>query len=186
MTEEDKIKSAMNFAQKKHKNQKKKDGITLYINHLEGVVHRIKNLGITDTNVICAAWLHDVLEESDTTFDELIQRFGRETAMLVLSLSKNSDLPKKEAEEQYIKQLKDASTEAKIIKLCDISSNIKDLSNAPISKTQKNKQIRRVLHYLKVIKKEISEEKSQYPKIQEIVDGINSVAKKFKQHSITI
>ena len=181
---ENKIKNARDFAQEKHKNQKRGD--TPYIDHLEGVVFRLKNIGITDTDVICAAWLHDILEKTDVTLDELIQRFGKETATLVLSLTKSKEIPKKDTELQYVKQLKDAPIEAKIIKLCDISANLKDLSISTISKTQKNKQIRKILHYLKVIKNDISEKKSEYPKIQEVVDGINSVAMKFKQQKISI
>ena len=183
---EEQILNAKKFAYEKHKNQKRKDGITSYTDHLEGVVHRLKNIGITDTGVICAAWLHDVLEKTDVTFEEIIQRFGRKVANLVLSLSKDSNLSGKNAESQYIKQLRDAPIEAKIIKLCDISSNIKSISNSPLSNTQKNKQIRKMLHYLRVIKKEISEEKSQYPKIQDIMDGIDTIAIKFKQRSISV
>lgn len=183
---EEMILNAKKFAHEKHKNQTKKDGVTSYIEHLEGVVFRLKNLGITNADVICAAWLHDMLEKTDVSFEEIIQRFGREVAIIVLSLSKNANLSRKEREPQYIKQLKDAPVEAKIIKLCDISSNIKDLTNASLSKTQKNKKIRKILHYLRVIKNEISEEKSKYPKIQDIVDGINSAAIKFKQRPVSI
>ena len=93
------IAEAEMFARNRHKNQKKKDGITPYFEHLEGVVYRLKSIGVTESDVICAAWLHDVLEKTDTTLDEIIQRFGRRTATLVLSLTKNQDLPKKEAEE---------------------------------------------------------------------------------------
>ena len=182
---ETRIKNARDFAYQKHRNQKRNED-TPYTDHLEGVVFRLKNLGVTDTEVICAAWLHDVLEKTDATLDELIQRFGKETATLVLSLTKSKDIPKKDIEIQYIKQLRDAPIEAKIIKLCDISSNIKDLSTSTISKTQKNKQIRKILHYLKVIKNEISESKSEHPKIQDLVDGINTVAVKFKQQKISI
>jgi (p)ppGpp synthase/HD superfamily hydrolase len=186
MNENDKIKSAEKFAQEKHKNQKRQDGVTTHIKHLEEVVYRLKNLGVTETDVLCAAWLHDTLEKTDTSLEEIIQRFDRKIGTLVLSLTKNADLPKKDMEKQYIKQLRNAPTEAKIIKLCDISSNIKDLSSASISNTQKNKKIRKILHYLRVIKSEISEEKSHYPRIQEMVDGINTVATKFRQRPVLI
>lgn len=182
---EDRVKNARDFAHEKHKNQKRNQN-TPYTDHLEGVVFRLKNIGITDGKVICAAWLHDILEKTDVTFDELIQRFGQETAILVLSLTKSKDLPKKDIEAQYIKQLKEASIEAKIIKLCDISDNLKDLSASTMSKTQKNKQIGKMIHYLKVIKNEMSEKKLDYPKIQDMIDGINSVAIKFKHQKISI
>ena len=177
---------AQKFAYEKHKNQKRKDGITPFSEHLEGVVNRLKNLGIVNQDVLSAAWLHDIIEHSDTTFDEINEIFGNTISVLVLSLTKDSELSKKERELQYIQQLKDSTSEAKIIKFCDISANLKDIANAPISKTQKNKQIKKLFHYLRVIKKELSETKSNYPKIQELIDGINSVGTKFRQRPIMI
>ena len=112
--------------------------------------------------------------------------FGNTISVLVLSLTKDSELAKKERELQYIQQLKDSAPQAKIIKFCDISANLKDIANAPISKTQKNKKVKKLFHYLRVIKKELSETKSNYPKIQELVDGVNSVGKKFRQRPIII
>lgn len=180
------ILGAKKFAQEKHKNQKRKDGVTPYSDHLEGVVNRLKNLGVTDKDVLCAAWLHDIIEDTDVTFDQINERFGREVAVIVLSLSKDQNILKKDREIQYINQLKDASFQTKIIKLCDISANLKDLANAPISKTQKNKQIKKILHYLRIIKNDIIENKSEYPKIQEIIDGINTICVKFSQKPILI
>lgn len=180
------ILGAKKFAQEKHKNQKRKDGVTPYSDHLEGVVNRLKNLGVTDKDVLCAAWLHDIIEDTDVTFDQINERFGREVAVIVLSLSKDQNILKKDREIQYISQLKDASFQTKIIKLCDISANLKDVANAPISKTQKNKQIKKILHYLRIIKNDIIENKSEYPKIQEMIDGINTICVKFNQKPILI
>ena len=180
------ILGAKKFAQEKHKNQKRKDGVTPYSDHLEGVVNRLKNLGVTDKDVLCAAWLHDIIEDTDVTFDQINERFGREVAVIVLSLSKDQNILKKDREIQYISQLKDASFQTKLIKLCDISANLKDLANAPISKTQKNKQIKKILHYLRIIKNDIIENKSEYPKIQEMIDGINTICVKFNQKPILI
>ena len=178
--------NAKKFAQDKHKNQKKKDGVTPYIDHLEGVVNRLKNLGVLDNESLCAAWLHDIIEKTDVTFEQINERFGREVAVIVLSLTKDQSILKKDREVQYIKQLKEASFQSKIIKLCDISANLKDLSVAPISKTQKSKQIKKILHYLRIIKNDIAEKKSDYPKIQEIIDGVNTICVKFKQKPIFI
>ena len=177
---------AQKFAYEKHKNQKRKDGVTPFSEHLEGVVNRLKNLGVANQDVLCAAWLHDIIEHSDTTFDEINEIFGNTISVMVLSLTKDSELAKKERESQYIQQLKDSTPEAKMIKFCDISANLKDIANAPISKTQKNKQIKKLFRYLRVIKKELSETKSNYPKIQEIADGINSIGTKFRQRPIII
>lgn len=177
---------AKKLAHEKHKNQKRKDGVTPYSDHLEGVVNRLKNLGITDKNILAAAWMHDVIEDTDVTFDQINEKFGREIAVIVLSLSKDKNVAKKDIEQQYVNQLKNATSDAKIIKLCDISANLKDLSNAPISKTQKNKQVKKIIHYMRIIKNDISEKQSQYPKIVEIIDGINTICAKFHQKPIVI
>ena len=43
---------AKKFACEKHRNQKRQDGITPFVNHLEGVVNRLKNLGVTDSEIV--------------------------------------------------------------------------------------------------------------------------------------
>ena len=180
------IEKAKRFAFEKHRNQKRKDGITPFSDHLEGVVNRLKNMGVSDNNVLCAAWLHDVIEKTDASFDEINEIFGNTISVLVLSLSKDMNLSKKDRELQYVQQLKNSTIEAKIIKICDISANLRDVSNAPISKTQKNKLIKKLFHYLRIIKKDMSESKSNFPKIQELLDGINSIGVKYRQRPITI
>ena len=177
---------AKKFALEKHKNQKRPDGLTPFYQHLEGVVFRLKNLGIANNDILSAAWLHDVLEKTETEFDEINEIFGNSVSVLVLSLTKDCNLPKKEVELQYVQQLKNATFEAKLIKLCDISANVKDISNASMSKTQKNKQIKKLFHYLRIIKKDLSERKENYPKIHELIDGINAVGVKFRQRPIFI
>jgi len=183
---EDIVLKAQKFACEKHRNQKRKDGITPFSDHLEGVVNRLKNLGISNQDILCAAWLHDTIEDTDTSFDEINEIFGNTISVLVLSLTKDSKLSKKEREIQYIQQLKDSTLQAKIIKFCDISANLKDITKAPISKTQKNKQIKKLFHYMRVIKKGLSEINSEYPKMQELIDGMNSVGTKFRQRPIVI
>jgi len=99
----------MKFASEKHKNQKRKDGVTLFYDHLEGVVNRLKNLGISDQDVLSAAWLHDIIEDTNTTFDEINEIFGNIISVLVLSLTKDSKLPRRDRELQYIQQLKNST-----------------------------------------------------------------------------
>jgi (p)ppGpp synthase/HD superfamily hydrolase len=164
----------------------RKDGITPYYTHLESVVSYLKSLGVTDEDVLCTGWLHDTIEDTNTTFDELYERFGKRIAVLVSSLSKDKKLPKKNRELQYVQQLKDAPIEAKIIKLCDISANLKDLASSKISKNQRKKTINQKLHYLKVIKNDLAESKSNYPKISHVIQGINDMLVKNGQKPILI
>jgi (p)ppGpp synthase/HD superfamily hydrolase len=153
---------------------------------LEGVVNRLKNIGITDEDLLCASWLHDCIENTATTFDDIEQRFGSKVAVLVLALSKDKNLSKGEQEQQYVKQLKDASWEAKLVKLCDISANLKDLKNMSWSKTKKSKEAKKKLYYLNLIKSELIKNKSQVPGIQGIIDGINEVLISFNQRPIVL
>jgi len=183
---EDLVIRAKKFAFEKHKNQKTRSGMLPYSHHLEGVVSRLKNLGISEKNILCAAWLHDIIEKTDVNFDQVNKIFGREIAVMVLSLTKDNNLSKKDRETQYIIQLKEATLQAKIIKLCDISANLKDITDSAISPTQKSKQIKKLIHYLRAVKNEIIENKSTYPKIQEIFDGVNIICIKFKQKPFLI
>ena len=169
-----KLLDAENFAKERHSGMLKKDGVTTHYEHLTGVVTRIKNLGVTDEDVLCAAWLHDIIEDTETRFDEIDKRFGSRIAVLVLSLSKDKQLPKRLQEEQYIKQLRESSFDAKLIKLCDISANLKSIKSSTLSKTKKAKTIRKILYYLNAIKPDLVKNKTFG--ITSLIDGINVVA----------
>lgn len=179
-----KLKEAELFAKDKHRNQKY--GNESHYKHLEAVVTRLKGIGITDEDVLCAAWLHDIIEDTGTTFDEIYQRFGRSVAVMVSSLSKDTSLPKKEKERQYIEQLKNAPWQAQLIKLCDISSNLKELKNSSWSKSKKTRYVKKKLHDLTVIKSGLVQNRSKVPGIQGIIDGINDVLISYGQRPFTL
>jgi len=183
-----KVKSAEFFARYMHRDMTRKDGVTFYSDHLVSIVSLLKSLGIIVQDVLCSGWLHDTIEDTETTFDDLYERFGKKVAILVSSLSKDEKLPKKERERLYVKQLKDAPLDAKIIKLCDISANLKDMAK-PNSKMSKNKMkntAKQKRHYLNVIKNDIIENKSNYPKISNLINGINNVLVKNGQKPVLI
>ena len=168
------LKNAELFAKSKHAGKLKKSGIT-YSKHLEEVVNRLKSLGVIDEEVLCTGWLHDILEDTDTSFDELFEKFGRRIAVLTLSLTKTKfvidtndnstftltkkkTLSKKQREKNYGIKLKESEVDAKIIKLCDISANLGNLKNQVISKTKKRKVLRELRYYLSIIEKDIMED----------------------------
>ncbi|RDJ31612.1 MAG: bifunctional (p)ppGpp synthetase/guanosine-3',5'-bis(diphosphate) 3'-pyrophosphohydrolase [Crenarchaeota archaeon] len=181
-----KSETAYLYAREKHKGKTRADGITPDIIHLEAVVSRLKSLGVTDDDVLCAAWLHDSMESTETTFDDVYERFGQRVAVLVSTLSKDKNLPKKEIEIQYVKQLQGAPFEAKLIKLCDISANLKSLDSSMISKNKRKKATNKMLHYLGIIKNDLIEKKSDYPKIESIIKGINEILKEKHQRPIKL
>ena len=176
------VKTAELFAKKKHSGMAKKDGTT-YSKHLEDVVNRLKSLGVIDEELLCAGWLHDIIEYTEITFDDLYEQFDSEIAVLVSSLSKDMSLTRKKREKAYAKQLKEASFDAKLIKLCDISANLSDLKNYDASKSKKLRQIKQKRHYLTIIKSSLIGN-MDYPKIQTLFESINKILKQFDQRPI--
>ena len=170
-----KIQLAEKFAKERHSGMTGKDGITPHYEHLVAVTARLKNLGIVDEDVISASWLHDIIDYTQTSFDELDQRFGSKVAVLVLAISKDKSLPRIKQEEQYVRQLKDASLEAKLIKLCDISASLRDLKNVQFSRTKKIKEMKKMIFYLNVIKLDLIKNKTQVPGIVSLINGINDM-----------
>jgi len=182
------VENAELFAKSKHAGKLKKSGIT-YSNHLENVVSRLKSLGIIDEEVLCAGWLHDILEDTDTSFDELFEKFGRRIAVLTLSLTKTKfvidtdddstlsltkkrAIPEKQRQKEYAVKIKESEIDAKLIKLCDISANLGDLKKQIISKTKKRKILKKFRYYLLIIEKDLVEN-TEYPKAITLLETIN-------------
>jgi len=179
------VKSAELFAKKKHSGMIRKDGTTPYSKHLEDVVNRLKSLGVIDEEILCAGWLHDTIGDTDTTFDDLYEQFGSRIAVLVSSLTKDMSLTRKQREKIYVKQLKEASFDGKLIKLCDISANLSDLKNWNTIKSKKIRQVRKIRHYLNVIKNDLISNVG-YPKTTTLLESINQNLKQFGQKNISL
>ncbi len=195
------LKNAELFAKTKHAGKLKKSGST-YSNHLENVVSRLKSLGVIDEEVLCAAWLHDILEDTDTSFDELFEKFGRRIAVMTLSLTKTKfvidtdddstlsltkkrAIPEKQREKEYAIKIKESDIEAKLIKLCDISANLSHLKKQTISKTKKRKILKKFRHYISIIEKDLKEN-TEYPKTIMLLETINESLKIQTQNVIKI
>lgn len=177
--------SAELFAKEKYASAKRKDGI-LHLDHLRGVVTRLKSLGIADSEVLAAAWLYAMIDDSISTFNEIDKRFGSRISVIVLALSRDTSLAKDQIDRQYVKQLKESPLEAKLIKLCDMSTSLKDLKNAMLSKTKRTKQVKKEMYYLSIMKQDISKAKLQYPGIQNIIDSINETSSSYGQRPIIL
>ena len=85
---------------------------------------------ITNVEIICAGWLHDTIEDTDTDFDTIKDRFGKNVAEIVVSVTKDNRLPKKQREMKYAKDLKSSNSKAKLVKIADILANVNDAPNA--------------------------------------------------------
>ena len=124
------IVQARNFAKKKHAGQLRKNGKSTTFSHLQDVVKNLKKMKVTDGDMICAGWLHDTIEDTDTDFDVIKDRFGKRVADIVVSVTKDNRLPRKQRESKYARDLKASGTKAKIVKIADILANVNDAPNA--------------------------------------------------------
>lgn len=122
------IDKAMKFAAKKHKDQKRKYTGEPYYNHCVSVYTSVKNF-TNNENVICAALLHDTIEDTETTYIDLGIEFGAEVAKYVEELTdvytreSYPNLNRKERKFLEACRLKDISIEAKLIKYFDLMDN---------------------------------------------------------------
>jgi guanosine-3',5'-bis(diphosphate) 3'-pyrophosphohydrolase len=124
---------AINFAAQKHKSQKRKgaDGQP-YINHVLEVVNLLANVGkIEDYNVLIAAVLHDTIEDTETTGEEIRKLFGATVGKYVSEVTDDKSLPKARRKELQIEHAPHLSKGAKYIKLADKISNIRDVLENP-------------------------------------------------------
>lgn len=120
------------FAARKHDGQTRADGNTPYFSHVSRVVLILSHVfGVRDPEVLTAAFLHDVVEDTATDYDELEEAFGARVADYVIALTKNMMLPKKRREEEYQARLVAAPEAVKIAKLADLFDNLSDRVNSP-------------------------------------------------------
>ncbi len=179
-----KLQDAKNFVSTRYVGMKIDN--TSYHDYLNGIADRLKNLGISDEEILSSALLCQIINDSKSTFDEIDKRFGSKIAVMVLSLSKDKSLPNTIREEQYIKQIREAPMEVKLIKLCEISANIKELKNSSSSQTKKIKQIKKNLHYLNIMKPDLIKDEPNHPSINTLISGINDVLVQYKQRTMSL
>jgi guanosine-3',5'-bis(diphosphate) 3'-pyrophosphohydrolase len=118
---------ALDFAAERHSAQRRKGlDAAPYVNHLIEVATLLANIGeIDDVEVLIAAVLHDVLEDTATSADEVTERFGERVCRFVRALSDDKSLPRKRRREITLEELPEMDVLVKVIKLADLSSNIK-------------------------------------------------------------
>lgn len=124
---------AASFAAKKHRDQKRKgNDASPYINHPLEVVDLLANVGkVEDYDVLTAAVLHDTIEDTETTEQEIREIFGDEVCKMVLELTDDKSLPKAERKQKQVEHAPHLSHGAKQVKICDKISNIRDVIENP-------------------------------------------------------
>ena len=126
---------AIDFAARKHRLQRRKDPeASPYINHPIAVAMLVTEVGkVTDSATILAAVLHDTVEDTETTFEELEANFGRPVRDIVAELTDDKRLPKSVRKQLQIDHASSASLAAKTVKFADKICNVIDISETPPS-----------------------------------------------------
>ena len=125
--------SALDFAAQKHRAQRRKDAAeTPYINHITAVVDTLATVGaVTDRVLLMAAALHDTVEDTDTSWPELEERFGSEVCQVVREVTDDTSLPKEERKRLQVVHAPHLSDRAKHLKLADKTCNVLDVIESP-------------------------------------------------------
>lgn len=127
------ILSASNFAAYKHRDQQRKGADAVpYINHPIAVANLLINeAGVTDPVTLAAAVLHDTIEDTKTTAQELDRAFGPEVAGVVVEVTDDKSLPKHERKRLQIEHAAHISQRAQLVKLADKICNLRDMTRSP-------------------------------------------------------
>lgn len=120
---------AKEFATKAHTGQVRKYSFEAYVNHPAAVVELVRSVPHTEA-MLCAAWLHDVVEDTTVTIEEIESEFGSEIAVLVECLtdvSRASDGNRSVRKAIDREHTSRASAAAKTVKLADLIDNTESI-----------------------------------------------------------
>jgi len=114
---------ALAFAAYKHRRQRRKDPeASPYINHPIALAHVLSS---------AAAILHDTIEDTETTYEELRERFGKTIAGVVREVSDDKTLSRADRKRLQIEHAEHLSRRARLVKLADKISNVRDIAANP-------------------------------------------------------
>jgi len=124
---------ALAFSAAKHRNQRRKDvDASPYINHPIALARVLAVEGnVTDHKALAAAILHDTLEDTRTTYEELQEQFGRTIAEVVREVSDDKSLSKDKRKQLQIEHARHLSHRARLVKLADKTCNVRDMAAHP-------------------------------------------------------
>lgn len=125
--------NAISFSAMKHRDQRRKDTArSPYINHPIQIAQILwETGGVRDETTLVAAILHDTIEDTLTSPEEIRARFGEQVLILVLEVTDDKSLPKAERKRLQVEHAPHISQAAKLIKLADKTSNLGDVLHSP-------------------------------------------------------
>jgi guanosine-3',5'-bis(diphosphate) 3'-pyrophosphohydrolase len=130
------ILTALHFAADKHRDQRRKDAeASPYINHPIEVAELLARVGgVRDLVVLQAAILHDTIEDTQTTTEELDAHFGERVRRVVEEVTDDTNLPKVDRKRLQIEHAPHMSREARLVKLADKIANVIAVTKTPPAK----------------------------------------------------
>ena len=164
------IESARLYAEQKHGLAKRRGG--LVIDHVREVVANLLVMGVQDAPLISAAWLHDIIEDTDADYDDIGKEFGVDVADIVSSLSKDNRLPHDKRVSEYIERLRCAKPGAKVVKLADILTNLESMVDSGMDAAKVNRKVAHLRLYLLVICADIDANLPGLSDVQNRLDGL--------------
>ncbi|MCK5718604.1 MAG: bifunctional (p)ppGpp synthetase/guanosine-3',5'-bis(diphosphate) 3'-pyrophosphohydrolase [Thiomargarita sp.] len=124
--------TALKFSAYKHRNQRRKNRITPYINHPIEVAEMLWKIGkVRDMDLIIAALLHDVLEDTETMPAEIEELCGKHILSIVQEVTDDKNLSKQQRKKLQIETAAHKSILAKQLKLADKICNVHDIIHSP-------------------------------------------------------
>jgi GTP diphosphokinase / guanosine-3',5'-bis(diphosphate) 3'-diphosphatase len=160
--------AAISFSANKHQNQRRK-GVTArpYINHPIEVARLLWQVGhVRELPTLVAALLHDVLEDTETSLEELSSQFGPTVMHFVSEVSDNKKLPKAARKRLQIETAAAKTSQAKLIKLADKISNVSELSQSPPADWSQE----RVLEYYNWAEKVVGQLRGENSALESLFD----------------
>ncbi len=128
----DLVTQAFVYANKMHQGQLRKSKCCdPYISHPFEVMLMLSNNGVTDPAILAASLLHDVVEDTKASHDDILKLFGKEISAYVREVSDDKTLAKRERKKQQLQRIKQASLGAQMIKIADKWSNCRELNSDP-------------------------------------------------------
>ena len=144
---------AARFAAEKHTGHFRKGSRREpYINHPIEVANMIANVGmIDDEDILSAALLHDTVEDCGVLPEEITEKFGETVAAYVMEVTDDKQLPKHERKQLQIEHAPHLSYGAKVIKLADKISNVRDVIASPAEDWDKQRRVEYVQWAVNVV-----------------------------------
>ena len=127
--ESDYVRRAYETAERAHAGQSRDEGFPYIVHPLRVAISLADELGIYSPEMISAALLHDVIEDSDATRGQIAAAFGEQAALLVWLLTKREEVSLPD----YLAAIEEAAeTGAPIVKLCDHLDNLRFVTHSPM------------------------------------------------------